>query len=78
MINNSRNNTITNIINNKNKEMTIQTNNSYNNTIEKCKTLLMDKPLIAMLSIKDIVAGSVGTVLPWIILLLIVGFIIIV
>jgi len=33
---------------------------------------------IPMLSIKDIIIGSIGTVIPWIILLIIVGFIIIV
>jgi hypothetical protein len=75
--NNAKNNTITNIINN-NKQNNITTNSSLNNNIEKCKSLLMNKPLMAMFSIKDIVAGSVGTVIPWFILLIIVGFIIIV
>ena len=74
--NNPKNNTITNIINN-NKQNNITTDSSSNN-IEKCKSLLMSKPLMAMFSIKDIVAGSVGTVIPWLILLIIVGFIIIV
>jgi len=75
--NNLKNNTITNIINN-NKQNNITTDSLSNNNIEKCKSLLMSKPLMAMFSIKDIAAGSVGTVIPWLILLIIVGFIIIV
>jgi hypothetical protein len=39
---------------------------------------MMNKPLMAMFSIKDLVAGRVGTVIPWVILLIIVGLIIIV
>jgi len=77
ILNNTKNSTITNIINN-NKQNNITTNNLLNNNTEKCKTLLMNKPLMAMFSLKDIVAGSVGTVIPWLILLIIVGFIIIV
>jgi hypothetical protein len=38
----------------------------------------MNKQLIPMLSIKNIVAGSVGTVVPWIILLIIVSIIILI
>jgi hypothetical protein len=38
----------------------------------------MNKQLIPMLSIKDIIVGSIGTVIPWLILLIIVGFIIII
>ena len=75
--NNTKNSTITNIINN-NKQNNINTNSLLTNNIEKCKTLLMSKPLMAMFSVKDIVAGSIGTVIPWLILLMIVGFIIIV
>ena len=79
----NKNNTITNIINNNKQNnnalnTTSIVNSSINNNIEKCKTLLMNKPLMAMFSIKDIAAGSVGTVIPWLILLIIVGFIIIV
>jgi len=51
---------------------------SSNNNIEHCKKILMNKQFIPMLSIKDIIVGSVGTVIPWLILLIIVGFIIIV
>jgi len=51
---------------------------SSNNNIEKCKKILMDKQLIPMLSIKDIIVGSIGTVIPWLILLIIVGFIIVI
>jgi hypothetical protein len=46
--------------------------------IEKCKRMLMNKQLIPMLSIKNIVAGSVGTVVPWIVLLIIVSIIILI
>ena len=54
-------------------------NNTNSNTnIEKCKKLLMDKPMIPMLSIKNIIVGGVGTVIPWIILLFIVCFLIII
>lgn len=52
--------------------------NNSNNEIEKAKKLLMSQPMMPMFSIKNIIAGSVGTVLPWIILLLIVSFIIII
>ena len=51
---------------------------SSNNNIEHCKKVLMNKQLIPMLSIKNIIAGSIGTVIPWLILLIIVGFIIII
>ena len=56
----------------------MDTNSSANNNVERCKKILMNKQLIPMLSIKDIIAGSVGTVIPWLILLIIVGFIIII
>jgi len=74
---NKPNNSITNILLNSNKPDN-KTNNSMNNTVEKCKKIMMNKQLIAMLSIKDIVAGSIGTVIPWLVLLIIVGFIIVV
>jgi len=37
-----------------------------------------NRQAIPMLSIKDIIIGSVGTVIPWVVLLIIVGFIIVV
>jgi hypothetical protein len=46
--------------------------------IEKCKRMLMNKQFIPMLSIKNIIAGSVGTVVPWIVLLIIVSIIILI
>ena len=51
---------------------------SANNNIEHCKKILMSKQLIPMLSIKDIIVGSIGTVIPWLILLIVIGFIIII
>ena len=45
---------------------------------EKCKKILMDKPMMPMMPIKNIIIGSVATVIPWFVLLIIVGFIIIV
>ena len=51
---------------------------SSDNNVEKCKKILLNKQLIPMLSIKDIIIGSIGTVIPWLILLIIVGFIIII
>jgi hypothetical protein len=73
---NKKNNTIINIINNNNKNNS-NTNNisiksSLNNNIEKYKSLM------ALFSIKDIIEGSIGTVIPWLILLFIIGFIIVV
>lgn len=72
--NSTKNSTITNIIN--------KPNNIITNSTEKYKSLmnnpLMSKTLMAMFSIKDILAGTIGTVIPWLILLIIVGFIIIV
>lgn len=47
-------------------------------SIENCKKVLMNASLIPMFSIKNIIAGSMGTVIPWIILLIIVAFIIII
>jgi hypothetical protein len=74
-MNSNNNDTISNIINN-NKKNSNSSNNSSN--IEKCKTLLMSKPMIPMLSIKNIIIGSIGTLIPWIILLFIVAFIIVI
>ena len=48
-----------------------------NNAFEKCKEIIMKKQ-VPMLYIQNIVIGSVGTVIPWVVLLLIVGFIIVV
>lgn len=59
-----------------------QKNNSINtsqtNNVERCKKVLMDQQMIPMLSIKNIIVGGVGTVIPWVILLFIVCFIIII
>jgi hypothetical protein len=49
-----------------------------NVNLEKCKKALMDRSPIPMLSIKNIIVGSVGTVVPWIILLILVSIIIII
>jgi hypothetical protein len=87
--NNTKKNTILDIINSNNKisnnikKNTItnitETNNKVSNTtIENCKKILSKNPMMAMFSIKDIYIGSVGLVLPWIVLLIIVGFIIVI
>lgn len=68
----NNNDTISNIINNNKK------NSGSSNNIEKCKTLLMTQPMMPMFSIKNIIVGSVGTLIPWLILLFIVGFIIVI
>ena len=52
--------------------------NTLKDNIEKCKELLLRNPLIPLFSIKDIIGGAVGTVIPWTILLIIIGFIIII
>lgn len=52
--------------------------NTIKDNIEKCKELLLRSPLIPLFSIKDIIGGAVGTVIPWTILLIIIGFIIII
>ena len=56
--------------------------NKYKNdsppSIEECKKLLSTTKLMPMFSIKNIVAGATGTVIPWTILLIIVGIIIII
>jgi hypothetical protein len=46
--------------------------------IEKCKTIMSSYKMMPMFSIKDIIIGSIGTTIPWIILLIIVGIIIII
>jgi lipopolysaccharide/colanic/teichoic acid biosynthesis glycosyltransferase len=73
---NSNSSKISNILKNITKNE--DSKRSETNNIEKCKKILMSKPLMAMFSIKDIVAGSVGTVVPWCILLIIVAIIIVV
>jgi hypothetical protein len=52
--------------------------NTVKDNIERCKELLLRSPLIPLFSIKDIIGGAVGTVIPWTILLIIIGFIIII
>jgi hypothetical protein len=63
----NNNDTISNIINNNKK-----------NSGSSNKTLLMTQPMMPMFSIKNIIVGSVGTLIPWLILLFIVGFIIVI
>ena len=52
--------------------------NSRPPSIEECKKLLSSTQLMPMFSVKNIVAGATGTVIPWTILLIIVGIIIII
>ena len=52
--------------------------NSRPPSVEECKKLLSTTQLMPMFSIKNIVAGATGTVIPWTILLIIVGIIIII
>jgi len=52
--------------------------NSRPPNIEECKKLLSTTQLMPMFSIKNIVVGATGTVIPWTILLIIVGIIIII
>jgi len=52
--------------------------NSKPPNIEECKKLLSTTQLMPMFSIKNIVVGATGTVIPWTILLIIVGIIIII
>ena len=54
------------------------TKNALNQNIEKCKTLLMSRPMVPMFDIKGLVVGTIGTVIPWVVLLIIVAFIIVV
>ena len=53
----------------------------YNNTAKYNKQHMMNKamtPVIPMLALNNIAIGSVATVVPWIILLIIVSFIILI
>ena len=64
--------------NNNNKNNLSNTNNSNNEVnLNKCKDALMKKPLMPMISIKDIIIDSVN-ILPWFILLIIISIIIII
>jgi len=56
----------------------IMESSSNKENIERCKKLLLSNPVMPMLSIKNIAFGSIGTVIPWTILLIIVGIIIII
>ena len=71
IISNSSSNTI------ENKKSNIISNSS-SNIIEKYKKNLLNNSLITILSIKNIISESVKTVIPWTILLIIIGFIIII
>jgi hypothetical protein len=46
--------------------------------IERCKTVMSSYQMMPMFSVKDIIIGSIGTTIPWIILLIIVGILIII
>lgn len=70
-------NNIIDIMENSKKNSNIISNSS-SNIIEKYKKKILNNSLITMLSIKNIVTGSVRTVIPWTILLIIIGFIIII
>ena len=72
--NNSIRSSSLNMVNEQNKI----SSNSLNNTADKYKKILLENPIMAMFSIKNIYIDSVGLVLPWTVLLLIVGFLIIV
>jgi hypothetical protein len=52
--------------------------NKLKNITKNTSTLNQIKSLIPMLSIKNIIVGSIGTVIPWIILLFICTIIIII
>jgi hypothetical protein len=52
-------------------------NNPSSNNVEKCKTVLSKQELIPLFSIRNIIGGTF-MVVPWTILLLIVGIIIII
>ena len=67
-----------NKMNNSLNRMNNSLNRMNNNKISEEKKNPPFGGTIPMLSIKDIIIGSVGTVIPWTILLLIVGFIIII
>jgi ribonuclease D len=85
--NNNNNTTITNIMNNANNVLNNMKNKQPNkvnnsppskNNIEKCKTIMQSVQIMPMFSPKNIVVGSIGTFIPWVILLIIVGIIIII
>jgi hypothetical protein len=71
-------NTIPNTITNTPITTTANISQSNNNAIENCKKLLAKSPMMAMFSVKDMYVGSLALVLPWFVLLMIVGFIIII
>jgi len=48
------------------------------NTIEKCKTIMQSVQIMPMFSPKNIVIGAIGTFIPWVIILIIAGIIIII
>lgn len=87
---NNENGTLTNIMNNtnntnnKNKIFNNSNSNKLNNgqpsknNIEKCKTIMQSIQIMPMFSAKNIVIGAIGTFIPWVILLIIVGIIIII
>ena len=53
--------------------------NSKNNlNFEKCKEIMSKKQIIKMFSIKDIIIGATGTVIPFVVLLLIVAGLIVI
>jgi hypothetical protein len=88
--NNNNNNTgkITNIIKNSivknsnnmiNKSMENVSNGKVSkDTIEKCKTIMQSVQIMPMFSPKNIVIGAIGTFIPWVIILIIAGIIIII
>lgn len=84
---NNYNTTITNIMNNANNVLNNMQNKKLNkvnsgppskNNIERCKTIMQSIQIMPMFSPKDIVIGAIGTFIPWVILLIIAGIIIII
>lgn len=55
-----------------------QSKNSSKNGLSLTNSTTPMKSLIPMLSIKNIIVGSIGTVIPWLILLFICTFLIII
>ena len=53
-------------------------NSKSNLNFEKCKEIMSKKQIIKMLSIKDIIIGATGTVIPFVVLLLIVAGILVI
>jgi hypothetical protein len=51
---------------------------SSSNQIEKCKTIMQSVKIMPMFSPKNIVIGAIGTFIPWVIVLIIAGIIIII